>query len=437
MARLRISVWTELRHLGPSEHQAKRDRLAATAAIYPRVTDVPMPPRFARLVLVTAQGEVIGALPPLPVATPWWQDVEPVVKAAGELHGIEVTVLRLLEAELTLPPGGTVTYLAEVAHPVRAEAWRGILDEHPLRLPWARPGGPAADVAWADARLAERGMPRIGPAQQIRTWNLSSLWRLPVAGQTVWLKCVPPFFAHEGPMLEHLQAWPVPTLIAHDSMRLLLAEIPGEDLYQAPMPRLLQMVPLLVSVQREWLGRTDELIELGLPDWRAPALVPAVARLVERIGPHLVSDDRRALDSFVTGLPDRFAQLTACGLPDTLVHGDFHPGNVRGDATSLVLLDWGDSGVGHPLLDEPAFLDRVPTDAVDTVRRSWHAEWTSALAGSDPDRASRLLRPVAAARQALVYQTFLDGIEPSERPYHAADPADWLHRTAELLRSAM
>ena len=56
------------------------------------------------------------------------------------------------------------------------------------------------------------------------------------------------------------------------------------------------------------------------------------------------------------------------------------------------------------------------------------------LPGSDPDRASLLLRPVAAARQAVVYQTFLDNIEPSEQRYHAADPADWLVRVAELTR---
>jgi hypothetical protein len=400
----------------------------------PRVTDSPIPPRIARLVLVTPRGEVVGALQPFPVATPWWQDAEPVVKAAREIHGIDVTVVRLLEAELMLPPGGTVTYLAEVTQPVAAETWPGTLDEHPLRMPWARPGGPAADVAWAESVLAERGMPHIGPAQQVRTWNLSSLWRLPVEGQTAWLKCVPPFFAHEGPMLERLHGGPTPTLIANDGPRLLLAEIPGVDLYGAPMPRLLEMVLLLVGLQREWLHRTDELLALGLPDWRAPALGPEIAGLVERLGPQLADNDRATLDRFVMGLPDRFADVASCGLPDTLVHGDFHPGNFRGDATSLVLLDWGDSGVGHPLLDEPAFLDRVPADAVETVRSRWHREWTRAVPRSDPDRASRLLRPVAAARQALIYLAFLDGIEPSEHPYHVADPADWLHRTSELLR---
>jgi hypothetical protein len=401
------------------------------------VTAAPIPPRFARLVLVRPDGEVVGALPPFPVETPWWQEAEPVVRAAREHHAIDVTVLRLLETELSVPHGGTVTYVAEVGQGVTAEDWDGTLDEHPLRMPWARPGGPAADVAWAESQLAERGMRRIGPAQQVRTWNLSSLWRLPVEDQTVWLKCVPTFFAHEGGILERLglEGGPVPTLIAHDAQRMLLAEIPGEDLWGGPTPRLMEMVALLVNLQRQWLDRIDELLTLGLPDWRAPALASAIERLVERVGRQLTTDDRATLDTLLNGLEDRFAQVAACGLPDTLVHGDFHPGNFRGDDTSLVLLDWGDCGVGHPLLDEPAFLDRVPTDAVETARRQWHAAWTSGIPGSDPDRASQLLRPVAAARQALVYQKFLDGIEPSERVYHAADPGNWLRRTAELARS--
>ena len=50
------------------------------------------------------------------------------------------------------------------------------------------------------------------------------------------------------------------------------------------------------------------------------------------------------------------------------------------------------------------------------------------MPGSDPARAAALLTPVAALRQALIYQIFLDGIEPDERVYHAADPAHWLAR---------
>jgi hypothetical protein len=38
-------------------------------------------PRTAELVLVAPNGRLVGRLPAVPVATPWWQDVEPVVRA--------------------------------------------------------------------------------------------------------------------------------------------------------------------------------------------------------------------------------------------------------------------------------------------------------------------------------------------------------------------
>src|SRR2546426_7685656 len=190
------------------------------------------PPRTATLVLVTPEGQVVGSLPPFPVATPWWQEAEPVVQGAREHHGVKVTVLRLLETETPDPQGGAVTYLAEVREPVAGgiAPWSGDLEDHPLRARWARPGGPAADLEWADSVLSFRGLVRTGPAQQVRSWNLSSLWRLPVQGQTVWLKVVPPFFAHEGDLLARLAGGPFPELLGHEGPRMLLAEIPGEDL---------------------------------------------------------------------------------------------------------------------------------------------------------------------------------------------------------------
>jgi hypothetical protein len=400
-----------------------------------------IPPRIATLVLVTGDGQLVGSLPPIPIATPWWPDAEPVVRAARELHGVDVTVLRLLEAELDSARGGAVTYLCEVAGPVpNAQPWAGRLDDHPLRRPWARPGGPAADLAWADRVLADRGLQRIGAAEQARTWNLSSLWRLPLAEdaavEAAWLKVVPPFFAHEGAILRRLQAGPVPKLIGHDGARILMASIPGRDLYDAELPVLNELVTCLVDLQRDWLARPDELLALGLPDWRGPALSPAIASVVERTAPELTAEERTTLDGFVSGLPGRFAALADCGLPDTLVHGDFHSGNARGDGRTITLLDWGDSGVGHPLLDEAAYLEPVPRAVIPEVRDHWHRQWSAAIPGSDPVRAAELIAPIAAARQAVIYWGFLDGIEPSEWPYHRADPANWLRQTAERVARA-
>lgn len=393
-------------------------------------------PRTARLALVTPAGVVIGALPAFPVATPWWQDIGPVVAAARDIHHIDVVVLRLLEAERDQAPGGRVTYLAELhgSAPAATEPWPGALEDHPLRLSYARPGGPAADLAWAAQALADHGRHFEGRPAQIRTWNLSSAWRISTNLGAVWLKVTPPFLAHEGAALAHLAGEAVPILLAREGGRVLLEDIAGDDLYEAGAAQQLAMVSLLVRLQAARIGRAEALLALGLPDWRGPALCAAIGALFERIGDELTAEDRTALGPFVRRLPQLMADIAAEGIGDTLIHGDCHPGNFRGSGLEFSLLDWGDSGVGHPLLDQPAFLERAVGDMA-AVSEHWDRLWREAVPGCDPTRAARLLAPVAVARQAAVYQRFLDGIEPSEHPYHRADPAERLRRTAALLRA--
>src|SRR5439155_20796251 len=107
-----------------------------------------------------------------------------------------------------------------------------------------------------------------------------------------------------------------------------------------------------------------------------------------------------------------------CGLPDTLCHGDFHPGNARGDR---VLLDWGDSFVGHPGFDALRIVEGQPPDAAAALLAHWAGRWRAAVPGCAPERAVALLRPLAALRAATVYDMFVRHIEPAERPHHAGD----------------
>ena len=221
--------------------------------------------------------------------------------------------------------------------------------------------------------------------------------------------------------------------VLSEGPRSLLEEIQGPDRYDTVGAPLLTMVRLLVGLQVEWAGRVDELLDLGLPDWRPEPLTARAADVVARTAFELEPAVLRLLEDLLDGLPQRSAEVESCGLPTTLVHGDFHRGNVRGAEERLVLLDWGDCGVGHPLFDQVAFLERMPEGERALVSREWSRLWRAAVPGSDPDRAARLLEPVAVLRHAVVYQGFLDAIEPDERIYHAADPADWLTRAASKL----
>jgi hypothetical protein len=374
------------------------------------------------LVLVDGAGAVLGELPPYEVELPWWQEVTDVVAGARERHGVAVTVLRLLGADRAAPPGGRVTYLAEVAGepgPVRPTAID--VAPHPLRAPWAETGGPRAGLDWAEAELAARGR-KVTAAVQQRSWNLSTIWRLETDGAPVWLKQVPTFFAHEAAVLRWLgehapRTAPVP--VAASGGRVLLEDLPGTDRYDAEPGEREIMLARLHTAQLAAAARTDELLALGVPDRRPPRLAELIRAVVTDNG----GPEHQVLTA---GLDERLAAIEACGLPDTLVHGDFHPGNVRGSATEHSILDWGDSVLGHPAIDLLRLCEQV--DDPQPLREAWCDRWRAAVPGCRPERALELIEPLLALRNAAVYAGFLAAIEPSEWPYHADDVPFWLAR---------
>jgi hypothetical protein len=330
-------------------------------------------PRSVTLVLCSPTGRVLGALEPFTVDSPWWADVEPVAAGRDRL-GSDLTVLRLLDAEGrggAGGAGGACAYLAQVADdrealPVRplpdGDPLRSVAErEDPLRMPWARPGGVAADVAWADRELAGAGTPRTGPAVQVKSWNLSSVLRLPTAAGAFWCKQVPLFFVHEGALLATLAASDpdlVPVVVAsrRDPDRtgaVLMAGIAGVDQWEASEPVLEAMLHRWIGVQARWAGRLGELAPLALPDWRGRPMLAAVRALVARpdVRDRLADAELAPLDDLAAALP----------------------------------------------------------------------EWVRRCPRADPARAMELVEPLAALRAALIYRRFLDGIEESERRYHADD----------------
>ena len=383
-----------------------------------------VPGRQASVVLVQG-GQVLGLLPPVQLEMPWWPEAHDLVSAVRERDGIDITVLRLVKAAPDRTSGGEVTYLAETdrAPAATLHEWpEDPLADHALRQRWARPGGPAELLSWGEERLTEAGLVPTGRPEQMRTWNLSALWRIPTRHGRVWLKAVPDFFAHEGAVIDWIGVAAAPELIAFEPGQVLIADIPGPTNHEVSDPVALRpMVRMLTDLQQRALGRTGELTAVGVPDRRLVTMVPQIVTVAEQWGSALDSAERRSLDALLAGLPQRLAAIEACGVPDTLVHGDFLPGNVAGRPGGHVILDWGDSFLGHPLIDEWAFTERLP-DAVRQEVRTWFvSDWATIVPGSDPVRAARLLEPVVALLAAVMYAGFCGAIEPDERVYHASD----------------
>lgn len=399
-------------------------------------------PREVSLVLCDAEGTVVGGAGPFRLALPWWQHVEDVVAAAAG-SGLDVTVARLLGGEPTpgwRTAGGRVTYLAELhagtTGPLPSDVALD-LSSHPLRQPWAVVGGPAADLDWAVGALEGAGHHLAGRPVQIRTWNLSSIWRLPLVGRAAWLKAVPAFFAHEGAVIRWVASRRpglVPEVLAAAPGRVVLAEVGGDDQYGAGVDVSAEVAGLVADLQVSSAHEADDLFALGATDWRLAAYEAEAAAAFERHTAALEADERVALATCLAGLGARSDALVACGLPETLVHGDLHAGNVRRGGGATTLLDWGDSGVGHPLLDVAELLRDRPADELRELAARACATWAALVPGADPVRALDLLAPLAPLRRAVVFERFLATIEPSERCYHAHDPLLSLRATAAALR---
>lgn len=263
----------------------------------------------------------------------------------------------------------------------------------PERSPWARPGWLAEAESWIAATVTLVGEPRLH-AQ----WQLSSVLRAVTSDGIVFFKAAFPLFHHEpGVTAAVAAAHPeaAPDVIAVEPERgwLLLGELRGTALGELDRTRWPEAGLLLAEIHNAWASRRDDVLALG-----------AVDRGLETLE---VPEELR---------PDLEA-LIELALPETLVHGDFHPWNVFADGGRLVLYDWSDACWSHPLFD-------LLTYGVD--------EDTPALLdayGVSPETFA-LAEPLACIHHAVSYERILAALEDSERWVFAEVPAQLRERAS-------
>ncbi|WP_329566930.1 aminoglycoside phosphotransferase family protein [Kitasatospora sp. NBC_01266] len=370
---------------------------------------------------------------------PRWHDVQPVAARLAAVLGVPTVVLRLLDVEGGADGrGGRVRYHAlalrepasdPVTRPSTAEE-SALLAPHPRRAGYATAAGVLAALTWAEQALAVLHRPVLGPVEQVKTWNLAGLFRLPTAAGPVWLKTGRDFAVDEAEVIGHYASVDphfVPVVLAADPARrlLLLDHVPGADCWGPSAELVEAAVPRLARVQAALAARFPDRPPAGLPN-RSPRLLPAVARalLDGPAGAELTPQERTRAAELVDRLPELIERLAACGLPETVLHGDFHPGNWRSaEPDAVVLVDFADSCYGHPAVDGLRPKDFTSAERWSQAAEAWSAAWRALAPGCDPATALRLAEPLVHLGYAVRYQEFLDRIEPSEERYHAGDPA--------------
>jgi Ser/Thr protein kinase RdoA (MazF antagonist) len=380
--------------------------------------------------VVTFGADCLGAVGPFAVDVPWWAEVEPVVAHLSHVLEVPVLVLRLVGVE-----GGDggrdghATYHVEALRRPTARLLSepgvdhaALVRPHELRSPWARVDGLRELLGWAAEKLAAMDRPMTGPVEQRRTWNLAGVFRLPTGQGPVWLKATPHFAADEAAIIgafARVDPGLVPPVIAAGRGRVLLEHLPGVDCWDAPVEVIVSVVSRLAAAQAAIAVRAAGYPS-GLRDRRRAVLADQIRDLLDGpVGRELSSEELATAH----GLEERWPALEECGLPDTIVHGDFHPGNWRSDGGPPVVVDFADAHMGNPVLDGLRACDFLPKAKRSVAARAWIDAWKTHLPDCEPARALAIAEPLAHLAYAVRYQEFLDGIEPAEQIYHRGDPA--------------
>ncbi|RZU16065.1 phosphotransferase family enzyme [Kribbella rubisoli] len=381
--------------------------------------------------LVSVGARYVGRAPTFDVEPGWWSEVEAITRHLDELLGVPTFVLRLVHAdEAVIGRGGRVVYHVEAMGEPRPGVldetplpdWDSIIAAQPLRSTWAEAGGPARLIAWA--------ADVVGPvdAVQVKTWNLSCLVRFPGA----WAKATSRFGSIDADIIEHVLRYDetlAPAVLATSRVDRwsLLAHAPGTDCWEPDRASVESVVPRWVAVQA---ALAEEVDELDAPRLLPDELADQVTALIPRVD--LSDDEVSGLVKLVDRLPSIVGELESAGLPISLVHGDFHPGNWRSDGTHRVIVDWADTFVGHPATDIRRLHDFLPAEKREHAREVWSAAWRRELPGCEPLRALRPMSVLGPLMYALMYQRFLDNIEPDERIYHEDDPGICLRSALDM-----
>ena len=218
-----------------------------------------------------------------------------------------------------------------------APRWRSTPAAAPQQRPdWFRAGWYDRVEAWIDDCLVARGSRRTEPVRTHRVWSISAVLEVPTSDGVLWFKACCDHFRAEAAILHRLSdRLPdlVPIVVAADDAEgwLLMEPLAGASDRAAGAPEAL--APVWAAAQLASLGWLDELRAAGCPDrGLGPTLAAWRSVLAHDPEMALLTDDERAA---VLGSADeveaRVRELWSTGLPDTLAHGDLHPGNVAYD----------------------------------------------------------------------------------------------------------
>jgi hypothetical protein len=283
------------------------------------------------------------------------------------------------------------------------------------RAPFSRLGWVHRLHDWAELTIRPLGI-ELTDLAQLNGGETFCLVRLGTTRKPLWFKAVGQPNLDEFPitlLLSKLFPDYVPAVVASDpSLNGWLMESGGHlTLRECENPEIWRSaVQRLASLQIESIGRTSQLLQAGCRDLRIETLTSYVApffsvmaKLMEQQTKHppapLTKEELSELArTVVVGL----RLLAEVGMPNTLGHSDFNPGNILVDGDRCLFIDWAEAHVGHPFLTFEYFAAHLRNSCPvlirqeDCWRKAYSDVWRSAAASTEVTRALDLSPLIAA-----------------------------------------
>ncbi|NKB70282.1 MAG: phosphotransferase [Candidatus Latescibacteria bacterium] len=297
-------------------------------------------------------------------------------------------------------------------------------DQNIKPAPWTQAGWEDEVTTWIDGHVE-----RTGELEVVKKWSISAVLKAPTKTGNVYFKEALdlPLFVHEPHLTDGLgRILPghIPEVLALEEKRrwLLMADC-GKVLESADEEVQHAVLQLYNRLQAKVVPRQDELFAIGCLDRR-------LQRLEKQMQPLLADPLTRAqleegqveiLEGQMPRFIDMARQLAALPIPQTLVHGDLHLGNVSRQAGQYIFFDWTDACVAHPFFDMLVAYGSGDIDKTwlyNTCLKPWRA-WADE---ATLVQAWTLSVPLAYLHYAVTYQSLLSHL-PAQLRHELED--DW------------
>ncbi|WP_414621485.1 phosphotransferase family protein [Calothrix sp. CCY 0018] len=308
-----------------------------------------------------------------------------------------------------------------------------------VRSPWAKVGWFDSANQWINEQLQELNYQQLSPVECIKNWAISCVLRVATNRGNLYLKeaSTLPLFCNEPVVTTELsKLFPehIPTVLSIDSQRhwMLLADF-GEPIGRSSSVKVKKDVYLLLAqIQIKSVEHIDRLLNVGCLDRRLEKLATQIDALFndKNALSQLKQAEINQLQTLAPYLKNLCSQLADYKIPQTLVHGDLHLGNVALYNDNYLLFDWTDSCIAHPFFDMFQFYfsrNNIPfLSSVKVVKNEYLNQWTIYESKSRVLEAWKLAKPLCALHHAVTYQYISNCLEPREKHLFSNALSDFL-----------